>query len=79
MLKTEERLSKLEQLFNSHIGNRYNASTLLPHSNMNVDVTYTITNGTTDRTYDADASSINELSDILYSLIQDLKLLGLIK
>ena len=50
----------------------------LPHPNMHIAVTYTITNGTTDRTYDADATSTAELADILYTLIQDLKLLGLI-
>jgi len=33
---------------------------------------YTVTNGTTDRTYDADASSVNELADVLYSLLKDL-------
>ncbi len=39
---------------------------------------YSITNGTTDRTYDANATTVDELADILYTLIQDLKNTGLI-
>jgi hypothetical protein len=39
---------------------------------------YSITNGTTDRTYDANATTIDELADVLYTLIQDLKNTGLI-
>jgi hypothetical protein len=34
---------------------------------------YTVTNGTIDRTYDANASSVGELADVLYSLLKDLK------
>jgi hypothetical protein len=41
--------------------------------------TFTITNGSDDRTYDANASSVNELADILYTLIGDLAEQGLIK
>lgn len=79
MSSIEERLNLLERLYASHLGQQQALGTsLLPHGNMHVDVTYTITNGTTDRTYDADASSTNELADILYTLIQDLKLLGLV-
>lgn len=39
---------------------------------------YNITNLTTDRTYDANSTTINELADILGTLINDLKSYGLI-
>jgi hypothetical protein len=38
---------------------------------------YTVTNGTIDRTYDANGTSTAELADVLYTLIQDLKKLNL--
>ena len=34
--------------------------------------TYTITNDTTDRTYDANATSTAELADVLATLIRDI-------
>jgi hypothetical protein len=40
--------------------------------------TYTVTNGTTDRTYDADATTVNELADVVATLIADLKATGII-
>ena len=40
--------------------------------------TYTITNLTTDKSYDANATSTDELADVLGTLIADLKSLGLI-
>lgn len=40
--------------------------------------TYTPTNVTTDRAFDANATSINELADVLGSLIVDLQSLGLL-
>ena len=39
---------------------------------------YTVTNGVTDRTYDANATSVDELADVLATLIADLKLTGII-
>ena len=51
---------------------------ILPHPNMHSSNVYTITNGTIDRTYDANASSTDELADVLYTLIQDLKTLGIL-
>lgn len=39
---------------------------------------YSITNGSVDRAYDANATDVNELADVLYTLIEDLKLTGLI-
>ena len=41
-------------------------------------VTYTITNANTDRTYNADSTTVEELADILATLIGDLTSLGLI-
>jgi hypothetical protein len=39
---------------------------------------YTVTNGTTDRAYDADATTVNELADVVATLIADLKATGII-
>ena len=39
---------------------------------------YTITNATTDRTYDADATTTAELADVLATVIQDLKDRGIL-
>ncbi len=44
-----------------------------------VEQTYAVTNATEDRTYDANATDINEIADILGTLIADLKLSGIIK
>lgn len=48
--------------------------TLMPYSPS----AYTVTNGTTDRTYDADSTSTAELADILATLLADLKTLGIV-
>ena len=40
---------------------------------------YTSANVTTDRSYDANSTSIDEIADVLGTLISDLKLLGIIK
>lgn len=34
---------------------------------------YTVTNGTTDRTYDANSTTVNELADVLGTVISDLQ------
>jgi hypothetical protein len=40
--------------------------------------TYTVTNGLTDRAYDANSTTINELADVLATLINDLKTANII-
>lgn len=40
---------------------------------------YTVTNSSTDRAFDADATSIDEIADVLGTLITDLKALGLLQ
>lgn len=40
--------------------------------------TYSLSNVTTDRTYDANATTVNELADVLGTLINDLKATGII-
>lgn len=40
---------------------------------------YTVTNGLTDRAYDADATSVAELADVLGTVIADLQSLGLLQ
>lgn len=39
---------------------------------------YTITNGTTDRTYDANATTIDELADVVYTMWSDLNAKGIL-
>lgn len=39
---------------------------------------YTVTNGTTDRAYDANSTSLDELADVLGTLITDLKTKGIL-
>lgn len=39
---------------------------------------YTVTNGASDRAYDANSTTLDELADVLGTLIADLKLLGVI-
>jgi hypothetical protein len=40
--------------------------------------TYTATNVTTDRAYDADATTVAELADVLGTLIADLRARGIV-
>ena len=76
------KLERLEERFNHHLGTNPGASIAgTPHPDMSAASrgAYTISNGTSDRSYDADASSTAELADILYTLITDLqtvKILG---
>jgi hypothetical protein len=39
---------------------------------------YTASNGTTDRTFDANSTSIDELADVIATLIADLKAAGVL-
>lgn len=39
--------------------------------------TYTVTNPTTDRTFNADSTSVDELADVLATVVADLKTIGL--
>lgn len=40
--------------------------------------TYTVTNGTTDRTFNANSTTVNELADVLNTLITDLRTAGVL-
>ena len=73
-------VAHLATLLYNHIGRTSGIPNIRrPHPNMHINSTYTITNGTTDRTYDANATTTDELADILYTLIQDLKTLGILE
>lgn len=75
----ENRLSRLEQQIANHLGQQQSIGTsTLPHGNMHAAVTYLVTNGVINRTYDADTIVIADLADIVYSIITDLQLLGLV-
>ena len=78
MPSVEERLRLLELLLHNHSGVQGVASNKLPHPNIHISTPYTVTNGTADRTYDADTVVVAELADIVYTLIQDLKTLGIL-
>jgi hypothetical protein len=39
---------------------------------------YTVSNGSVDRTFDANSTTIDELSDIIATLISDLQSVGLV-
>lgn len=76
------RLQRLELDFAIHRGNTgvgFNSPNL-PHPNISSirQGVYTITNQTNDRTYDADASSVAELADVLSQVIADLQRLGIL-
>ena len=47
-------------------------SDLADRSSTDLTVSYTVTNGATDRAYDADATTTEELADVLGTLIADL-------
>lgn len=42
-------------------------------------VTYTITNDSSDRTFDADTATLTDVSDVLATLIRDLAAAGIIR
>lgn len=42
-------------------------------------VTYVVTNDTTDRTFDADTATLTDVSDVLATLIRDLAAAGIIR
>ena len=74
----DTEVAALHRLLHTHLGGVGVSTPQRPHPNMRIDVTYTITNGSTDRTYDANATTVDELADILSTLITDLKQIGLV-
>ena len=69
-----KRVEDLEKLVKSHLGSRVPVGSGTPHPELsNAGKVYTITNRTTDRTFDADSTSTAELADVLGTLILDLQ------
>ena len=69
-------IEELKKLYNHHVGNQIGASSSnTPHPTMSAVSRglYTVTNGTADRTYNADTVLVAELADIVYTIIEDLK------
>lgn len=59
---------------------QFNSGDVIPIARQGVTIeTYTETNVTPTRTYDADATSVDELADVLGSLIADLRAQGIVK
>ena len=72
----KERVDALEKFVKQHIGYQQGAhSPNTPHPQLSAISrgAYTVTNGTADRTYDADTVVVAELADIVYTLIGDLQ------
>lgn len=78
----ENQVEALLKLVHQHLGFQTGANNPnAPHAALSAVSrgAYTVTNGTTDRTYDADTVLVAELADIVYTLITDLqtiKILG---
>lgn len=81
LLAIEQRLDDLDKRLKTHLGSQQGANTAnMPHPTMSAISrgNYTVTNGTTDRTYNADTVVVAELADIVYTLIEDLKAVRII-
>lgn len=81
VLQLKAQVEALEKLVHQHLGPQGGAvSTKVPHPELSAAANgaYTVTNGTADRSYDADASSTAELADVLYTLITDLQEAGIL-
>lgn len=71
-----ERVAVLEKFIGQHQGHQFGAQTPnMPHPQLSAISrgSYVVTNGTTDRVYDADTVVVAELADIVYTLIVDLQ------
>lgn len=76
LLAIEQRIDDLDKRLKTHLGTQTGANTAnMPHPTMSAFSRgkYTITNGTVDRTYNADTVLVAELADIVYTLISDLQ------
>lgn len=76
LLAIEQRLDDIDKRLKTHLGTQAGAATSnVPHPTMSAFSRgkYTVTNGTVDRTYNADTVVVAELADIVYTLIEDLK------
>lgn len=82
IFELKQRIEQLEKFIGQHIGYQQAAhSANTPHPQLSAVSrgTYTITNGTVDRTYNADTVVVAELADIVYTMWLDLnsiKVLG---
>lgn len=77
----ESRLDRMESDVRRHTGASQKVTTSnYPHPNITAirRGAYTIVNETNDRDYDADASSVAELADVLSQVIGDLQSLGIL-
>ena len=79
MRKLEEKVELLERQMKLHVGYQQGAATPNnPHPQYSAASrgAYTVTNGTTDRSYNADTVVVAELADVVYTLITDLQSTG---
>lgn len=70
------RVDALEKFIGQHRGHQFGALTPnMPHPQLSAISrgAYTVTNGTSDRTYNADTVAVAELADIVYTIIVDLQ------
>lgn len=81
VFELRERVAALEKFIGQHQGHQFGAQTPnIPHPQLSAISRggYTITNGTTDRTYDADTVVVAELADIVYTMWTDLNAIGIL-
>ena len=76
LFELRARVDALEKFIGQHRGHQFGAQTPnMPHPQLSAVSrgAYTITNGTTDRVYNADTVAVAELADIVYTIITDLQ------
>ena len=76
LFELRDRVAALEKFVGQHRGHQFGAQTPnMPHPQLSAISrgAYTVTNGTTDRVYDADTVLVAELADIVHTLIADLQ------
>lgn len=79
--KLETALDDIQKQIKRHIGYQPGAqSANNPHPQLSAISrgSYSVTNGTTDRAYDANTVAIAELADIVYTMIVDLQTIGIL-
>lgn len=81
LAELHQRVDRLENFIKQHIGYQpgaHNPNTPHPQLSAISLGAYTITNGTTDRSYDANTVAVAELADIVYTMWTDLHAIGIL-
>ena len=76
LFELRDRVAALEKFVGQHRGHQFGAQTPnMPHPQLSAISrgAYVVTNGVTDRAYDANTVVVAELADVVYTLIADLQ------